>query len=497
MNHHGGALVANYPWDYTATRSPDDSLYIFLARNYADRNIPMFNNPNPDFDHGIVNGADWYIVKGSMQDFSYWLRGDLHLTIELGNTKTPTYSTLPSMWNDNYDAFLAGIEVCLDHGIQGFIADSATGEPLAATVTITPPGRDTYSDSINGYYHRILLAGAVEVTVSAPGYITKTSSVVIPATGLARLDFDLVSLNPITVYRSDFETDSGGLVTRSFGTPQDWEWGEPSLGIVLPHSGNKLWATKLTGQYSDTSRSRLVLEDIELPDADGITLSFFHWYSFQAIASGAFHDGGNMKIWTASGDSAILEPTPDYDTTQSEWNQFIPHQRSFADISYAYQWKEVLCDLTPWRGQTVDISWDFGSSLVNVQAGWYLDDVWIYYPSDTALLAEESPRLPEELSISAYPNPFNSAVRIAIDGVGARHELPLQIDIYDLSGRRVASLIPPGPPLTRGEVEKSPLSKGDLGGLIWQPPTSLPTGIYLVRARVGDDAVSKRIVYLK
>ena len=122
-------------------------------------------------------------------------------------------------------------------------------------------------------------------------------------------------------------------------------------------------------------------------------------------------------------------------------------------------------------------------------------------------IGETAPAKPSAIEISAYPNPFNSAVTIAVDGVGDGSPVPFDVEIYDVNGRRVAELIPPGPPLTRGEEEKSPLSKGDLGGFIWQPDKSLPSGVYLVRARVGgrgdlaptagDGAATKRIVYLK
>ncbi|HHS49763.1 MAG TPA: hypothetical protein ENN07_01450 [candidate division Zixibacteria bacterium] len=124
-------------------------------------------------------------------------------------------------------------------------------------------------------------------------------------------------------------------------------------------------------------------------------------------------------------------------------------------------------------------------------------------------LNETKPVLPKEFAISAHPNPFNSAVKITIDGVGAHDRLPLRVEIYDLAGRRVASLIPPGPPLTRGEEETNltPLSKGgarSAEGVIWRPDASLPSGVYLVRASVESRSLSgaeativKRVVYLK
>jgi hypothetical protein len=131
----------------------------------------------------------------------------------------------------------------------------------------------------------------------------------------------------------------------------------------------------------------------------------------------------------------------------------------------------------------------------------------------------ESRSLPEKLTISAHPNPFNSSVTIAVDCRGLINQTPT-VEIYDVNGRRVAEITPPGPPFTGGEEEKSPLLRGDLGGLVWRPAPSLPSGVYLVRARFdpstlrqaqgtvtigggrGDldpteKTATKRIVYLK
>ncbi|MCK5832925.1 T9SS type A sorting domain-containing protein [bacterium] len=482
INFHTGALVANYPWDFTNIRCPDDSLYIFIARNYADRNIPMYNNSSSGFDHGVTNGYDWYEADGTLQDFTYWMRGGLHLTVELGNHKTPPYDSLPDVWDDNYDAYLATIEVCLDHGVHGTVIDSLSGDPIAATLTVNPPSFDFYSSPENGYYHRIHLAGTVDITASAPGYDTKTQSIIIPSTGLARLDFELNSKNPTTIFSADFEVDNGGFVTHSFTpNPQEWEWGEPSLGVVAAHSGQKLWGTTLDGQYSNESKSRLALEDIVLPDADSIVLSFFHWYSFQTPSSDAFHDGGNMKIWTSSSDSTILSPTPGYDDVQSSWNALIPDQLSFADTSFAKQWQEVCCDLTPWRGQTVDISWDFGSSSVNTQVGWYIDDVWIYYSSDTTLLTEESSRLPKHCEISISPNPFNASCKIDLFNTTRG-----KLKIYDMQGKLVREI-----PITPNEEQNFTI--------LWNGTDTkgndLGSGIYFVSS--PDRTVNKRIILMK
>ncbi len=131
-----------------------------------------------------------------------------------------------------------------------------------------------------------------------------------------------------------------------------------------------------------------------------------------------------------------------------------------------------------------------------------------YSPNDTTFcwqvrveqMAISERKLPLENSISTYPNPFNSALRISVAGVGA---LPgsgqFGVQIFDIAGRIVADL----PVINCGLPQVVPTQ------IIWQPDASLGSGVYLVRARLDPDGptarftdrggaeVTKRVVYLK
>ncbi|MCK5832781.1 hypothetical protein KAH81_03825 [bacterium] len=114
---------------------------------------------------------------------------------------------------------------------------------------------------------------------------------------------------------------------------------------------------------------------------------------------------------------------------------------------------------------------------------------------------------PDNFAISAYPNPFNSAVTISFDGIGAIHELPLCVEIFDLAGRRVARLPSPSVPLPGGEGGNSfslweKVAEGRMRAeYIWQPDAAIGSGVYLVRAtfpqQTTSAACTKRVVYLK
>jgi len=111
---HGGALVANYPYDarqpgtsgYSATDR--DALVIQLSRAYSFAHSTMWRSTS--FANGIVNGAVWYIIYGSAQDFAYDYRRTIDITIEVSAVKWPAGSTLPGHYRDNYEALLVYCE---------------------------------------------------------------------------------------------------------------------------------------------------------------------------------------------------------------------------------------------------------------------------------------------------------------------------------------------------------------------------------------------------
>jgi len=89
-------------------------------------------------------------------------------------------------------------------------------------------------------------------------------------------------------------------------------------------------------------------------------------------------------------------------------------------------------------------------------------------------------------NISAHPNPFNSAVSISASQ-GA------EIEIFDINGRMVYAM-PVGAgskPARAGGSETLPYE------IVWSPVETITSGVYLVRARVGDGEVTKRVIYLK
>lgn len=104
-NFHGGSKVVNYPWDTTGEPAPLTDLIRDFSLLYAST-VPGFYD-NPRFAQGITNGYRWYHVDGGMQDWSYNWYNDLQVTIELSNSKWPSYSEIPNYYQDNKRALLS------------------------------------------------------------------------------------------------------------------------------------------------------------------------------------------------------------------------------------------------------------------------------------------------------------------------------------------------------------------------------------------------------
>ncbi len=157
--------------------------------------------------------------------------------------------------------------------------------------------------------------------------------------------------------------------------------------------------------------------------------------------------------------------------------------------------------------------------------------LWLYYD---ALDVPETPAKPDQITLHAYPNPFNTAVTISVEQtfLSVQNDpsqtgmsgLPIQIEIYDVNGRLVSVLENNHQPvISRSDSDEksravqeeiSRQARNDNGGrnrndsvgnvrndsqnkFVWQPSPSITSGIYLVRANIGDESVTKRLVYLK
>ena len=201
-NLHGGALLVNYPFDDTPsgkeTYNPtaDDELFKHLARVYSEAHPLMHmgkacpdNEIQQQFPHGITNGAQWYNVRGGMQDYNYLHSNDFEITVEMGCYKFPPGAAMPAYWNSNKIALVRFL-LEVHRGIRGMVTNSSGHRLEGATITVEGI-RHVVRSLKDGDYFRILLPGKYKVTVSADGYFPLTKRVIVSAGLATELNFKL------------------------------------------------------------------------------------------------------------------------------------------------------------------------------------------------------------------------------------------------------------------------------------------------------------------
>ena len=192
-NYHGGAEVMNYPWDNTYTLHADDAWYQLISHEYANLTHQVSSNYMTDYNNGITNGAQWYMIGGGRQDYMNGYAQCRELTIECSNSKTPSASQLPNFWNYNKNSLFAFMNQCL-YGIHGTVTDAANGQPLNAKVKIENHDDDysfVESHLPAGDYHRPIKGGTYNVTFTCNGYYPQTHTVTVADGETVILDVQL------------------------------------------------------------------------------------------------------------------------------------------------------------------------------------------------------------------------------------------------------------------------------------------------------------------
>ena len=189
---HTGAVVVNMPFDYAVWLDDDHGYYqqdyplehvlvSHLAHVYTTSgsflDIPGLLD-DPDMDSGTIFGGDWYVVYGSLQDWSYIETGCIDLTIETTVRTPSTAGDREQLYNMHRESLISYIE-SVRMGMHGRVTGS-TGVPIGC-VTISIDGGDIVTrTNAEGYYHRILLPGTYTVTFMQDVNASHTAEVTVP-----------------------------------------------------------------------------------------------------------------------------------------------------------------------------------------------------------------------------------------------------------------------------------------------------------------------------
>lgn len=291
-NFHGGAELANYPWDYTTTNHPDKQWWIMTSTEYAAS--AQSNSPSGYFDDyysgfdspGVTEGATWYIVYGSRQDYALHYAFDREITIELSATKNPAASTLPNYWNYNYQALILYMKQVL-YGFRGVVTDACTNDPVKAKIELI--GHDAMNSHVFsslpvGNYHRPVKAGTYTIKATAPGYVDQqyTNVAISDYTTVIR-NFQMVAVPPVVQFAANTLYSCEGTIefVNSSTAPQDvvytWHFGDGTtsndVSPVHTYSTSGIYTIKLVANTCAGADSLIRTAYIEIalnvpPSAD-------------------------------------------------------------------------------------------------------------------------------------------------------------------------------------------------------------------------------------
>lgn len=99
---HSGEVVINLPFDYARSSEavPENNDLLWeLGHVYGDAGLSSGSEyvfcQQPDIytsmyaERGVVNGGDWYVIQGSMQDWSFLEAGCIEMTVEVSSADSP------------------------------------------------------------------------------------------------------------------------------------------------------------------------------------------------------------------------------------------------------------------------------------------------------------------------------------------------------------------------------------------------------------------------
>ena len=265
--------------------------------------------------------------------------------------------------------------------LQGIVHDADLNQPLAgATVEVRSPLvlSSTITNGSGQYVVTNLTSGTYAATASASGYSPVTiDNITVNSGTTTTQDISLPhnycppGTTSQTLYRNNFEAGTSGWAHS--GISDTW-----SLWTSRTHSLLLAWHADDVATVSDQI---LTSPPLTIPaTAISSTFSFWNYQAIEHQSTGSCYDGGLLEIsntmsmtWKQITSGLLTDP---YNGPINS-NFFNPLGGRLAWCGDPQDWLNSIVDLSPYRGQTVQLRFRLGTDNSNIGAreGWTIDDV--------------------------------------------------------------------------------------------------------------------------
>ncbi|MDZ4121745.1 MAG: choice-of-anchor J domain-containing protein [Candidatus Cloacimonadaceae bacterium] len=366
-----------------------------------------------------------------------------------------------------------------ENGTLSGTVTNPQGEALeAATITIVQTQATTTTNA-EGFYSMQLAAGTYTVRVSKTGYqVVIESGVQIVAEQTTTLDFELPL--PGVVFSDGFEEYPNFSLTFAPWTLVDVDQSD-TYGIT-GNTWQNIYLPMAYIIFNPSATTPPVTTGAESHSGSKYAASFASTSAANNdwMITPAFMGGGEVSFWARSyvstyGLERFRVGVSTTDTTPSSFT--IISGQNYIQTPVA--WTQYTYSLAPYQGQQIRI----GIQCVS-------DDAFIFMVDDvsiTGTVSNPSNAVPApgfEL-LANYPNPFNPSTTIRY---GLKHTSPVSIEVYNLKGQKVSTLVNETKPAGDHAVT---WNGTDMSG------RAVSSGVYYYKMQAGKFSSTRKMILMK
>lgn len=243
--------------------------------------------------------------------------------------------------------------------IEGYVVSALGIVYEGAEVSIMGyPELGTQLTDATGHYEFYPLVPDMQYDLEAyvEGYAPILQSGYVEASSVTQLDFTIPYVEKLE------------LTDGKYAGEGEWQWGIPTEdgGPADAYSGEKVWGTNLSGEYSSGSQYALYTQPYALDLSDEPFMEFYTWYQ-----TSQGWDGGNVQITTDGGSSwEVVVPDSGYPDNSVSGLGGDP---GFTGDSGGWMYQRI--DLSDYVDQEIQFKFYFGSTMFSGYNGWFIDDI--------------------------------------------------------------------------------------------------------------------------